>query len=207
MIFIDIHTHNPELNGVKSIFNCCGSYTQDRLLSVGIHPWDLETEWEKQFAEIELIAAAGNVIAIGECGIDKLKSKTTTKIQIEAFRAHAILAEKVQKPLIIHCVKGIDETIALHKEISPSQAWIIHGFRGKPQQALQLIKAGFYISLGEHFNSDSAKIIPIEKLFIESDNSCTPIPKLYDAIAAIKEITTEELAIQVSRNSTIFKQI
>ena len=204
MEFFDIHTHTP--TRMHCIYDSSGLYTPDKTISVGIHPWHVTQEWEEAFATIEAIATERNVAAIGECGIDKLKGVAGTEIQKKAFLAHAMLAEKVRKPLIIHCVKGFDEIIETHRLLSPSQAWIIHGFRGKPQQALQLTREGLYLSLGEHFNPMSAMAIPLDRLFIESDESRQPISEIYGAVAAAKGVPIAQLARQIEENARIFRQ-
>ena len=72
------------------------------------------------------------------------------------------------------------------KEIPHKQAWIIHGFRGKEEQATQLLRAGFYLSFGEKFNSDTVKSVPLKRIFIESDESKKNIEKIYSEIATLK---------------------
>lgn len=205
MTFIDIHTHNEGAHAKSAVLNS-PHYIEKRNISLGIHPWNIGDGWQERFSTIEEVAGNGNVVAIGECGIDRIKSPAGIEIQKEVLRAHALLAEKVQKPLIIHCVKGVNEIIAIRKEINAGQAWIIHGFRGKPQQAIQLTKAGLYISLGEHFNTETAKAIPPERLFIESDESILPIDEIYRRIAAARNIGTEELMLQITANIGIFRQ-
>lgn len=205
MILFDIHTHNKAANPATAILSSC-SWLPDRLISTGIHPWEIAGNHEEQLAVVKEAARHRNTIAIGECGLDFLKSTATPEVQEQIFIAHARLAEEYKKPLIIHCVKAFDRLIALRKIIVPQQPWIIHGFRGKPQQAAQLIKAGFHISLGENFNLESAKSIPADKLFIESDESRLPIADIYAAIAAARGFTLEELAEQIERNMRIFGQ-
>lgn len=205
MLLFDIHTHNKAANPTTAILNS-SCRLPDRLISTGIHPWEITDNHEEQFAVVRETAEYGNTIAIGECGLDFLKSTATPEVQEQIFIAHAKLAEEYKKPLIIHCVKAFDRLIALRKNFVPQQPWIIHGFRGKPQQTEQLIKAGFYISLGEHFNLESAKSIPADKLFIESDESRLPIADIYAAIAAARGFTLEELAEQIERNMRIFGQ-
>ena len=161
---------------------------------------------KSRFTYIASFAKESNVVAIGECGLDMLKSPAPIELQEKIFKAHIELCEELQKPLIIHCVKAYDRLIALHKEFSPKQAWIIHGFRGKPQQAEQFTRAGLYISLGEKFNAESAKAIPLEKLFIETDESTLPITEIYSAAAAAKGMTTGQLAQQIAINVQIFGQ-
>ena len=60
--------------------------------------------------------------------------------------------------------------------------WIIHGFRGKPQLAQQLLNKGFYISLGEKFNPETVSIIPVDRLLFETDESPLNINKIIDNI-------------------------
>ena len=206
MRLIDIHTHNHLADTADAIYNSGESYCTGKRISTGIHPWHIASDWESTFAAISQIAHADNVLAIGECGLDTLKSPATLELQEIVFRAHARLAETVSKPLIIHCVKAHDRLMALHKELAPGQAWILHGFRGKPQQAAQLVKEGFYISLGEKFNPGSARELPSERIFIESDESPRPIADIYAAIAAAMGVTTEQLARQISVNARIFRQ-
>lgn len=199
MTLIDIHTHNSR-PAANSIFNS-NCHIDGRSISIGIHPWHINDDWQNVFADIATHAMTENVIAIGECGIDTLKSPASMELQEEIFRAHAQLADALRKPLIIHCVKAFDRLVALHKELNPQWAWIIHGFRGKPQQAAQLTKAGLYISLGERFNHESAKAIPTERLFIETDESACPIADIYTAVAQAKGISVESIALQIMQNA------
>ena len=205
MILLDIHTHNIESDSKTAILDS-PDYIPERIISLGIHPWNIDNGWKKSFHSIEKLATNSNVVAIGECGLDSLRSTATAETQEEVFIAHARLAEKYGKPLIIHCVKAFDKLISLKRLILPQQTWIIHGFRGKPQQARQLARAGFYISLGEHFNPSTAKEIPADRLFVESDESMMPIADIYAAVAAARDITTGELAEQIERNMRIFGQ-
>jgi TatD DNase family protein len=203
MRLIDIHTHNKEPEGV-AIYNGATSSLAGRCISIGIHPWHIGTNWEEVFDAITAIANADHVVAIGECGLDNAKTTASPDLQEKVFRAHIALSEKLHKPLIIHCVKAHDRLLALRKESAPAQPWVIHGFRGKPQQAEQLVKAGLYISFGALFNSDSVKAVPKERIFVESDESGLPIEEIYKSIAKAKGISTEELAAQAEENSRIF---
>ena len=205
MELLDIHTHNSTAHSRLAILNC-STYTPERTISLGLHPWYAPTEWRETFATIEQCASNSNVAAIGECGIDALRSTLPIEEQKALLRAHALLAERVQKPLILHCVKAFDAIVALHKEISPKQAWIIHGFRGKPQQATLLTKRGLCLSFGEKFNKESLMATPAEKLFIESDDSSQSIATIYSTIAAAMGTTVEELARQTMENSHLIGQ-
>ena len=199
MRFFDIHTHNSDADNNSSILNSA-SYITDRNISIGLHPWDIDKEWRRKLDEIAEYADKGNVWAIGECGIDKINSQADIESQKEIFQQQALIAEKASKPAIIHCVKGFDEIIAIHKSIKPKQAWIIHGFRGNRQQTEQLTRQGFYLSLGERFNEESVKAIPNDRLFIESDESILDIAGIYKNIATAKNIPIEKLVELIDEN-------
>lgn len=164
----------------------------ERYISVGLHPWHIDAGWPQQFRLLTEIAQEERVMLIGEAGLDTL-CKSDFVLQEAAFRQQAELAEKVQKPLIIHCVKAWQEIMAAHTQWRPSVAWIIHGFRGKPQLAEQLLQHGFYLSFGEKFNAESVLATPLERLCTETDESTLPIGEIYTRIAETKGVLVEKL--------------
>lgn len=109
-------------------------------------------------------------MAIGESGLDRLRGASLDR-QEAIFRRQVAISESVGKPMILHVVKAFPEIMRLRRELSPAQPWVIHGFRGKPQLAAELLREGFYISLGERFNRETAEIIPADRLFVETDES------------------------------------
>lgn len=201
MQLTDIHTHIAREDSNTAILNIGTDHPNGRLYSIGIHPWEISNRWEEDFKSIEQSATKKEVVAIGECGFDTLKSPATKEEQYTVFIKHIELSERVKKPLIIHLVKSTDLLLKAAKEQPHNARWIIHGFRGKPQQAMQLLSAGMYISLGEKFNAETAKIIPLDRLFIESDESSAPLYDIYHRIAQAKEISIEELAAQIILNA------
>lgn len=201
-MLIDLHTHHTTREPhITSIISSGTTPTADGTpCSVGIHPWHITTAWETAMQQVRTAAPASNVVAIGECGIDKLKSSADIALQTEVLAAHAALAEEVQKPLILHCVKGQEEIMKLRRQMAAKQAWIIHGFRGKPAQALQLTGAGFYLSYGERYNSDSLAATPADRLFLETDTSSTPIYDIYKEAAKHLSMSIEELTTVIAQN-------
>lgn len=146
--------------------------------SVGIHPWYADSF---DLRALEEAAAHEAVAAIGETGLDTLRGPSL-EVQEPVFRAHVKLSESLGKPLVIHCVKAFDRLMALKKELKPTQPWIIHGFRGKPQQAGQLLRAGFNLSLGPNFNPETARVIPSDRLHIETDDSPVALVAVASAV-------------------------
>ncbi|MCC8146515.1 MAG: TatD family hydrolase [Bacteroidales bacterium] len=208
-MYINIHTHQQvEEKDVLSIINLnvperfcrCGLDLENTNYSLGIHPWKIHEQLlSENLRYIEGNAAFKCVKAIGECGLDKL-TETSPELQERAFLAQIHISEKLGKPLIIHCVKALDELIALKKETDPRQVWMIHGFRGKPEQMHQLTKLGFFLSFGEHFNEDTIRQMPLDKMFLETDDKEISIRQVYKNVAAVLDRKEEFLIGQIESN-------
>lgn len=184
----DIHTHqlHPSHPAVRNLFPEIAeaelSMHSSGLFSVGLHPWYAGNNTADQLRLVEKWSHDPRVVLIGECGLDK-HADASLQMQTEVLKHHIRLSEEVKKPLILHCVGCFNELLALARLLKPRQTWIIHGFRGKPELARQLLRAGCAISLGEHFNPETAAVIPPEKLFAESDESSLSFEKICNRIA------------------------
>lgn len=201
----DIHTHRFTDSAPEDVLLSCPVLKNEIpaeavYVSAEIHPWHLTAEnLSCQIERMENMLSDSRVLALGEVGLDKL-TECPYPIQIKAFEEIVSISEAYGKSLIIHCVKSVDELIAIRKKMRPALPWIMHGFRGKPQQADSLLRHGFYLSFGEHYNSQVMKEIPIERLFLETDESNVPIDELYNRAAAIRHISAEELKLAVLHN-------
>jgi len=165
----------------------------NKKFSVGIHPCQMHESLSEQVKTIESLAWLPQIVAIGETGLDKTCSFHWA-LQMIGFKELALIAEQVQKPLIIHCVKAWQEIIAFRRELNPSIPWIIHGFRGKPELAQSLLKEGIFLSFGARFNEDSLKKTPLEQLCIETDESALPLETIYETIASVKQLPVSILS-------------
>lgn len=191
--YIDIHTH--KVSGALDTIEVLNITPDDKctgMASCGLHPWNVDSDWERAIETVRNRAYETNIVLIGEAGIDKICG-TDIALQIMAMEKQAIIAEEVEKPMIIHCVKGFDEIISIRKAVKARHRWIIHGFRGKPQSALQLTRNGFDVSLGKMFNPETARAIPLKCLWAETDETDISIRTVYRNIAEAKGISVEEL--------------
>jgi TatD DNase family protein len=208
-VFRDIHTHKTALQhhewAIESLL-----YGQSPSLaqySIGLHPWFLQGI-DLADAQIWLAdqARLPQVLAIGEAGLDKI-TETPWSIQLKAFEVCIEVSESVKKPLIIHCVRAFDEILALKKQVSPLQPWILHGFNKHLQTAEQLLNAGFMLSFGKHIllennhASSALKITPHDAYFLETDDSPLPISTIFESSASIRD--TSEAMIQQEVNANI----
>ncbi len=153
MEFYDVHTHQIYTEDNDDPYHSCifdvyslefevaKELHQRHSFSCGIHPWYSEDS-ETQMAYLTEIASDSRIVAIGETGLDKLKGPSL-EVQIPVFKKHIELSERLGKPIIIHCVKAWEELLRVKKESNPTQPWVIHGYRGKPELTKRLIKEGF----------------------------------------------------------------
>ncbi len=174
----DVHTHDLRRKDFAVVSLPLGAeIPSEGCYSAGIHPWDADKADEDSMRWLRESAADGRVVAIGETGFDALRGGDMER-QEEIFREHAALSRQYGKPIVIHNVRGTDRLVRIHRELKPVEPWIIHGFRGKPELARQLVREGFYLSVGEKFNPALVEVIPLEKLLIESDESALPIEEI-----------------------------
>lgn len=204
MDFFDIHTHNitlcPERELVSYDVQLALPEVDVVYVSVGIHPWTLtEGNAERGLQLLHEALRDSRVIAIGEVGLDKLKGPSM-EVQMSVFRRVVGLAEERCYPLVIHCVRAFNELLQVKKDLKPSQPWIIHGYRGKGTVAQELIKQGFYLSFGSKFQEQALCEVPLNRLFIETDESPEDIQEVYCKVAKARNLSVEELAEAVKQN-------
>lgn len=189
---IDIHTHHADRyrSAVVNVSPAeaaalVAQLGEDARISTGIHPWESDHVTDSDLDRLAAAARLPMTVAIGETGLDAMRGAPLDR-QTDLFAGHVTLSEELSKPLVIHLVKNLDTLLALRRSLSPSQPWIVHGFRGKPQQARSLVDAGCHISLGARFNPDTARLIPADRLLAETDESATDIDSVIAAIAAAR---------------------
>ena len=208
MKFINLHTHKNSNNLVNiDIINQYPSEIENSIqyYSTGIHPWKIiENNIDQELAIIESHLKLPNCIALGECGIDK-RIETDLNLQIEVFEKQILLAIKYNKPIIIHCVAGFQEVIAIKTKLNVNVPMIIHGFSKNIQTTNQLLKAGLYLSFGKYLmqNLDLQQVfeqIPIDKIFLETDSSDYNIEEVYEKAAKYKNIDILKLKAQIQSN-------
>jgi TatD DNase family protein len=210
--FIDIHTHGSGLkSGICAIENLMAHEErkpgdlEGQPCTYGIHPWHLDSESVNTLiSRVQSFASSDNLIAIGEAGFDKLRG-AVMEIQLLAFEAQVKISEEIGKPLFIHCVRAWDELLPVHKRIRPKMPWMIHGFRGNPELAAQLISKGMYLSFWFDFvlrpeSSKLLKSLPLERIFLETDGADAGISTIYEKVAADLNMEVNDLKSVILKN-------
>jgi TatD DNase family protein len=211
MDYINIHSHiylrQPEIIQLLNVF----PEEQEKLqfpcyFSVGLHPWYVkEDTWKHEVEIVRLASSLPSVLAIGETGLDRTVS-VPMPAQQAAFEEQLHIAENSRKAVVIHCVRSYPEILAYRKKSDLSIPWIFHWFNSNEQTARELIRKNCFLSFGHMlFNKQSKaypvfKIIPVENIFLETDDAGYTIQQVYDQAVLIRNIHPDVLKSQILDN-------
>jgi TatD DNase family protein len=216
MEFFNFHTH--QFTNQSNVLELVNQYPNEfdatiPFYSIGIHPWYIVSDRiDADLKIIEEKLRTENCLALGECGLDK-RIEIPLEKQIIVFEKQLALAERYNKPVVIHCVAAFQEVIEIKKKLKISVPMIIHGFSKNSQLAEQLIAAGFYISFGKYLlRNPELKIVfqkvPNDKFLLETDTIEEGIQQVYDLAADYKSIALNELQEIISSNfESVFQRI
>lgn len=214
MQYFNLHTH--QFTNQADVLELVNQYPQEfdatlPFYSIGIHPLYInENRLAADFQMVDEKLALPECLALGECGLDK-RSETPFEVQQLVFEKQLALAQKHQKPVVIHCVAAFQEVIETKKRLKITVPMIIHGFSKKVELAKQLIDNGFFVSFGKNLLRNPElelvfRSIPNDKFLLETDMVEEGIQEVYALAAKYKELELIELQKIVNKNyKTIFE--
>lgn len=208
MEFFNLHTH--KFTNQPNVLELVNQYPQEfddtiPFYSIGIHPWFIVKERiEADLVLIESKLKELNCLAVGECGLDK-RIEVPMELQLLVFEKQLLLAQKHQKPVVLHCVAAFQEMIAIKKKLNISVPMLIHGFSKNVQVAKQLVDNGFYISFGKYLLLNKElevvfKSVANNRFFLETDTVEEGIEAVYELAAQYKGISVEEIQELITSN-------
>ena len=209
--YIDIHSHQENtFDDRVEVLNVYPdklvSFQKDRFYSIGMHPWYIPEKGVGKLLEVvENLSKLEEIVAIGECGLDKL-SNTPFDVQEFVFERHIEIAEKVQKPLIVHCVRSFNELVQFKINSGSSVDWIVHGFNSNLQVADMLLRHEFYLSFGKALLNPSSNASAVigqiedELYLLETDDSDIGIEKIYQVAAERVHMDMDILKLSMQTN-------
>jgi len=150
--------------------------------TVGIHPHDAEAADDAALAEIERLAAAPRVVAVGEIGLDFFRDLSPRPAQERALRSQLDLARRVGKPVVLHCRDAHDVMLPILAEHGVADlGGVMHCFSGDVDIARRCLELGLVVSLAGPVTypkaralPDVARFVPVDRLVIETD--CPYLP-------------------------------
>jgi TatD DNase family protein len=218
MQYVDAHTHRRSpSDSVTSLVNiritsATEVFETDGICTVGLHPWDVAEDWRDAVDIVEELSGEELVLAIGECGLDRAVNAPWIH-QVDAFEYIADLAERVSKPLVIHCVKAHDELLRVHKFLDPNQPWVLHGFVKGADLARQCLDAGMILSFGAAVLKESSslaeavRLCPPDRFLLETDTDDVEIRDIYAAVATMRGVPLEDLCATLQQTfDNVFKR-
>ena len=188
-----------------TVLDVCRQYPDYCRPMLGLHPEEVRADWRDQLAAIKNLtltlskgegnAAArpsspwgrlGEVLAIGEIGLDYYWSREFEKGQLEAFEEQVRWAVDMRLPLMIHCRKAQNEMVAIIKKYAHELVGgVFHCFTGNQQEALQLLEfPQFVLGIGgvltfkkSHLPETLAAVVPLDRIVLETDAPyMAPVP-------------------------------
>ena len=197
---LDIHHHFLTKKGIYNLD--FGEDVPQIPFSVGLHPKDIDENTERYLDRVRDVSKNPLCWAVGECGLDSLVSIPISE-QERVFEAQILWANEVHKPVVVHCVRRFSELLRFSK-IAKTPI-IVHGFNKKKNIADELLKKGFYLSLGKLllYNGNLqqlAKDLPLNRVFLETDVWEGEVSQIYDKLARLRNISIEVLQEQIKKN-------
>ena len=190
--------------------------------AVGYHPENIEEIEDKNLQILESYLNNPKVVAIGEIGLDYHYRKDNKEKQKELFIKQLKLAQKYNKPVIVHSRDAIEDTFNILNEYRVKAD--IHCFSSSAEMALKFIEIGCLIGIGGTLTFKNSKKsvevaerIDLKKILLETDspylapeplrgtkNDSTNLKYVINKLSEIKEISFEMVLKQLNDNAIEF---
>ncbi|MEN2826654.1 putative metal-dependent hydrolase YcfH [Mannheimia haemolytica] len=214
--FISVGTTVGRFEAMKNLT----AHRNDVSLSCGVHPLNVEDEpfdYDKLFQ----FAQDPKVVAIGETGLDYHYTPETKALQQSLFVQQIEIANKLNKPLIIHSRSARQDTMDMLEQNNAEKCGgVLHCFTEDWAMAKRALDIGFYISISGIITFRNAeelrevvRKVPLDRLLVETDSPyLAPIPyrgkpnqpayvrETCEYVATLKGVSTEELARITTEN-------
>lgn len=187
----------------------------------GIHPHETKDNKVNSELIIKEISDNNRIIGIGETGLDFYYNHSDKVSQIESLIEHIKASIELDIPLIIHSRNAEEETFNVLNDFKKHNLKILmHCFTGSSDFAKKLLDLNAYFSASGIITFKNStdlqktfKLIPLEKLLIETDspflapepnrgkkNEPSYIKYTAEKLAEIKEIDIKVLTKETTNN-------
>ena len=189
----------------------------------GIHPHEARHYSDAVHAGVRSGCADGNVVAIGEIGLDYYYDHSDRRVQRAVFARQLALAAELELPVVIHTREADADTQAILSEHLPQlrRRGVIHSFSSGLPLAEFCLAEGFLLGFNGMVTFNSADNVraavaatPLEQLLLETDapyltpvpyrgrpNAPCYLPFIAEKIAAVKACSVEDLLVAARGNS------
>ncbi len=189
--FFDYHTHdynrkNAFISVKAEDLSTDFAVPEGSRIFLEYHPWNLPQTFIGLSLDFVKLAASDNVYGIGEVGLDKLKvNQVSLDVQLAYFEELAALADKLEKPIMLHVVRAWQEAREILKKHRFPMIYF-HGFYGKTEFLHELLEFGVTVSCNpkmlerlEFFDFLKKNPEYFDRIKLETDDSNFDISCLY----------------------------
>ncbi len=146
--------------------------------TAGMHPHHASEYTEASDTLIRELADNGDIVAVGECGLDYFRNFSPREAQLDAFKAQLEIAADTGLPVFLHQRDAHDDFVEILEPMLPrlSRA-VAHCFTGEHESLREYLAMGLYIGVtgwicderrGTHLR-DIVSAVPDDRLMIETD--------------------------------------
>lgn len=123
--------------------------------AVGHHPNAADSFDAGAAAELAEMARHPRCVAVGETGLDYLRSGADADVQRQTFLAHVDLAAEVGKPLVIHTRDAAQDTLEILRGPAAGLPVVLHCF-GLAEHLAECLERGWWLSFAGNLTYPSA---------------------------------------------------
>jgi len=187
---------------------------------LGVHPHQAGDSGAADIAELRLLLERPGAVGVGETGLDYYRDYAPRERQQELFRAQALLARELGKPLVVHTRAADGDTLAILGETAPAQV-VLHCF-SSPDLLPEALARGYYVSFAGNVTYPNAVAlrlaagqVPADRILTETDspylapqalrgrtNEPAHVVHVLEALAAARGEEPSALERQVEENAT-----
>ena len=151
--------------------------------TVGVHPQYAPDARDEHFETLRRLLSHPKTVGIGEIGLDYHWKPYDAGVQAHVFARQLEVARDARKPLTIHTREAWDDTFALLAKhwAGSGLPCILHCFTGGPAEVTRGMSLGCYFSFAGVVTYPkavevhaAAKLVPLDKLLIETDAPYLP---------------------------------
>jgi TatD DNase family protein len=144
--------------------------------TAGVHPNSVESLWNADLLNLlRKEANMGELVGIGETGIDLFRSRESRDLQIQAFDAHLEFSQDLELPIVIHQRAAEEEVLEVLRNYGNVKG-VMHCFGGDWRFAKQCLELGLHLGIGgvaTFKNSEATRNViermPANRILLETD--------------------------------------
>lgn len=176
---------NVDLNTIEPMKRLCFQFPENIVMAMGLHPTEVNENWQSDLSVIQNELLNGNYVAIGEVGIDLYWDKTYREEQKQVLDIQLQWAVERQLPVILHCREGLDDILeVMDKRSGNLPQCVFHSFGGTADDVMRIRERGdFYFGINGIVTFKNSKlrevlsVIGIDRILLETDAPyLAPVP-------------------------------